>query len=41
MNNQHVKKKVVFFKTSQLNNGGFAYIWYPLIKAPMAQWMNA
>jgi hypothetical protein len=26
MNNQHVKKKVVFFKTSQLNNGGFAYI---------------
>jgi hypothetical protein len=20
-----------FFKTSHLNNGGFAYIWYPLI----------
>jgi hypothetical protein len=26
MNNQHVQKNGGFFKTSQLNNGEFAYI---------------
>jgi hypothetical protein len=30
----------VFFKTSQLDHGGFAYIWYPLLVTKSASYFT-